>query len=135
MDQATRKAYIRLRLEKVQANLTAAQDNLALGHVQTVVNRAYYAIFHITSAALLWLQVERVKHAGIHASLGEYLIKPGFIEPEYGKIFTRVRREREKQDYDLEANPPSLSDTTQLLKDAKRFVARLERFLHEQGAI
>jgi uncharacterized protein (UPF0332 family) len=135
MDEATRRAYINIRLEKASDDLVTARDNLTLGHWRVAVNRAYYAIFHVASATLSWSGVERARHAGIQSAFSEFLIKPGIIEPEYSKIFAKAQKIREEQDYDLEAASLTAEDTEQIIADAERFVARLERYLHEVGAI
>lgn len=115
--------------------MVTARDALAHDHWRGAVNRAYYTIFHTTSAALLWLDVERARHSGVQSALGEFLVKTGKIEPEFGEIYTRARKAREEQDYDIEARPLTAQDAEQVIASAERFVARLERYLREAGAI
>jgi uncharacterized protein (UPF0332 family) len=135
MDDATRRAYIRVRLEKAQDDLATARDDLAHGHWRGAINRAYYTIFHTASAALLWHSVERARHSGTQSAFGEFLVKPGLIEAKYGEIYSRARKERERHDYDLDAPWPLAEDAGQVVADAERFVARIERYLREVGAI
>ncbi len=135
MDDAAKRLYIGIRLAKAQDDLTTARDDLAHGHLRGAVSRAYYTIFHAASAALLWLDVERARHSGTQAAFGEFLVKPGHIEPEFGKIYTRARKAREEQDYDLRAAQLTTQDTEQIVAEAERFVARMERYLREVGAI
>ena len=47
----------------------------------------------------------------------------------------RGREAREEQDYDIEARPLTAQDAEQVIASAERFVARLERYLREAGAI
>ena len=54
MDLATKRAYIRVRLDKAHDDLDTAHSMLLVTRLRGAVNRAYYAIFHVTSAALLW---------------------------------------------------------------------------------
>jgi len=115
--------------------LATARDNLRDGHLRGAANRAYYAVFHTASAALLWLDIERARHSGIQSAFGEFLVKPGHIEPEFGRIYTRARQAREEQDYDLDAAPLTPEDTEQIVSEAERLVARIERYLREAGAI
>jgi len=135
MDDLTKRAYIQVRLAKAQDDLVTARDNLAHGHWRGAVNRAYYTIFHTASAALLWLDIERARHSGTQSAFGEFLVKPGIIEPEFGKIYTRARKARETQDYDLDAAPLAALDAERVVADAERFVARLERYLRQVGAV
>jgi uncharacterized protein (UPF0332 family) len=115
--------------------MATARNALAYGHWRGAVNRAYYTIFHTASAALLWLDVERARHSGIQSAFGEFLIKTGKIEPEFGEIYTKARKAREEQDYDVEARPLTAQDAEQIVIYAERFVARLERYLREAEAI
>ncbi|NJN98874.1 MAG: HEPN domain-containing protein [Anaerolineales bacterium] len=135
MDDATKRTYIRVRLDRAYDDLATARDSLTQGHWRGAVNRAYYTIFHVASAALLWLNIERARHSGVHSAFGEFLIKPGKIEPEFSEIYAKARKAREEQDYDLYATPLTGQDAEQILAAAARFVARLESYLRQEGAI
>ena len=134
MDIEVRRAYVRLRLERAEEDLAAAYDDVANGHARAAANRAYYAVFHSASAALVWLDVERVRHSGIQSSFGEILVKPGKIEAEFGAIFGRSRKLREAQDYDLDAEKLTLDTAAQAVVDAGRFVDRVKQYLASAGA-
>jgi len=135
MDDATRSAYVQVRLAKAKDDLATARDDLVHEHCRGAINRAYYTIFYTASAALLWHNVERARHSGIQSSFGEFLIRSGAIEAEYGRIYSRARKMREKHDYDLDAAWPSMEEAEQIVADAERFVTRVERYLREVGAI
>ncbi len=135
MDEETRRIIIGVRLEKCKEDLQAARELLRLGFLRAAVNRAYYGVFHIASAALLSLDIERSKHSGVQSAFSQYLVKPGHIESEYSKIYGRARRLREDYDYADELTDLDEKITADLLADAERFVARMERYLREAGAI
>jgi uncharacterized protein (UPF0332 family) len=135
VDHTTKPTYIAAHLERARDALATARDNLAHGHWRGAVNRAYYAVFHAASAVLLWLDIERARHAGVQAAFGEFLIKSGLIEAEFGRIYNRVRQLREMQDYDLQAATLTAEETARLVRDAAHFVTRLERYLYDVGAI
>jgi len=135
MDIDAKRTTIRVRLEKAHDDLAAARALLQTAHWRATVNRAYYTIFHVTSAALLWLDVSRSRHSGIQSAFGEFLVKPGLIEREYADIYADAREWREEQDYRDIARPLDEATATQIVKDAERFVARIERYLRETGAI
>jgi uncharacterized protein (UPF0332 family) len=135
VDEATKHAYIKAHLAKADDDLVTARDNLDDKHWRGAVNRVYYALFHTVSAALLWLDIERARHSGVHAAFGEHLIKPGIIEPEFGQIYTRVRKAREAEDYDVMTIPLTDKEAIQIVEDAERFVLRLESYLRQVGAI
>ncbi len=135
MDTAIKRTVIRIRLSKAHEDLATAHDNLDDGHLRGAVNRAYYTIFHVASAALLWLEVERVRHSGVEAAFIEFFIKPGLIEPEYRQIYVNARNWREEQDYKDITRPLDKSIAAQIVADAERFVERLECYLREAGAL
>ena len=135
MDLSTKRATIRLRLDKAHEDLDTARDLLKSSRWRGAVNRAYYAIFHTASAALLWLDTERKRHSAVQATFNQFLVKPGLLEAEYGHVYRQAREWREEQDYRDVVRPLDEATTTQIVQDAERFIARLERYLREVGAI
>jgi uncharacterized protein (UPF0332 family) len=135
MDIPTKRAVIRIRLDRAREDLDTAHDLLKASRWRGAVNRAYYTVFHAASAALLWLDIERAKHSGIQAAFSEYLVKPGLIEVEYGRTYRRVREWREEQDYDIAAKQLDESAATQIVNDAEHFLDRIERYLRQERAI
>ena len=133
MEPRLKRTYIGLRLERALEDVAAARDDHAHGHYRAAANRAYYAIFHTASAALLWLGVERVRHSGVQSAFSQHLVKTGVIEPEYGVTFSEARKQRERQDYDLEAVPLEAGEAADLVELAARFVERIERYLTDVG--
>ncbi len=108
---------------------------MAAGKWRGAAIRAYYTVFHVASAALLWHDQERVKHSGVHSAFGELFITAGKIEAEYGKIYTKARRMREATEYDFEAKPLTEEDARRIVADSERFVVRLKEYLRGVGAI
>lgn len=101
---------------------------------------AYYAAFYVTSAALYAVNVVRGKHKGVRDGLSEFLIKPKLIEAEYQDIYIRLMNSRIAVDYRpfrerTKTQVPTDEEARQLLDDAERFIARMEQFLRERGAI
>ena len=135
MDNATKRFLIEAHLEKAHDDLITANDMLAEDHFRGAINRAYYTVFHAASAALLWLDIELAKHSGVQSAFGEFLIKSGIIEPEFGKIFIEIYKAREEQDYDLLAVPVGPVDAGQIVQNADRFIKRVESYLRDMGAI
>ena len=128
------RAYARLRLEMAREELETARDNIARGHNRAAVSRAYYAVFYIASAALFSQSVVRGKHSGVESAFSEYLVKPGFVEVEFGRLYQKARRQREEADYAEDAIVDAAM-ARQTLADAEHFVNRMERFLREQGVL
>ena len=128
------RAYAQLRLGHAREELETARENIAHGRFRAAVSRAYYAVFYIASAALFSQSVQRAKHSGVESAFSQYLVKPGYIEPEFSRLYQMARRQREEADY---ADEPDIDETMarQTLAEAERFVDRLERFLREVGAL
>ena len=79
-------AEIEHHLALAAGDLAAARDNLRLGHLRAAVSRAYYAMFYATTALLGSRGLWRSKHQGLIAAFGEHFVRPGLIEPRYGRI-------------------------------------------------
>ena len=82
---------------------------------------------------MLTKDIDRSKHSGVQAAFGHYFIKPGTIEPEYGKVYSLLRRAREESDYS-DYGRFTKERAEKMLADAERFVARMERYLGEVEA-
>jgi len=133
MDENAR-IIIGIRLEKARQELEAVRQLIDSAMYRIAISRAYYAIFGITTAVLLTKDIDRSKHSGVQAAFGQYFIKPGVIEPEYGKIYSLLRRAREESDYS-DYGQFTIGRAEKVFSDAERFVARMERYLREVGAI
>jgi uncharacterized protein (UPF0332 family) len=114
--------------------LDTARENIAHGRFRAAVSRAYYAVFYMASAALFSQSVVRGKHSGVESAFSEYLIKPGHIEVEFGRLYQKARRQREEADYTEDVIIDEAA-ARQTLADAMQFTDRLERFLREAGAL
>lgn len=120
----------------------AMRDKLA-GDLQGAVSRAFYAVFHAASAALFAVNIVRGKHSGVEAAISQFLVKPGLVEEEFKDIYTRLMKGRIVTDYGGERdergvpefNKLSDNEMEEMLVDAERFIARMEQFLRERGAI
>jgi uncharacterized protein (UPF0332 family) len=90
-DYGIHEDYLKERLERAYEDLADAHRALDVGSHRLALNRAYYAVFHIATAALALLGQERYKHSAVESAFHEYLIRPGFIEPEYGVFYKEAR--------------------------------------------
>ncbi len=85
-----------------------------------------YATTALLSSRGLW----RSKHQGIIAAFGEYFIKPGLIEPEFGRMLNEAFQARLDSDYIPYPNPDWQS-AQQLVEKARIFVERVGQYLAE----
>jgi uncharacterized protein (UPF0332 family) len=134
VDEAQR-AIIAVRMTKAQEDIATAREDFERSRYRAAVARAYYAMFHVSGAALLTIGVERAKHSGVESAFSEFFLKTGRLEPEYGEIYRRGRRFREDQEYADDFERLDADRVEQILADAERFLTRLERYLREVGAI
>jgi len=130
----TPEDYLRHRLERSHEDLTWARGALERGEYRLALNRAYYAVFHFTSAILANLDVVRHRHSGVESAFHQYLIKPGLVEPEYGRFYRQARQWRENADYHFDVEFTE-EKTREVLEQAERTVARLEQFLRQRGLL
>jgi len=133
-DYGTYEDYLRERMSRAYEDITDAHRAFDVGSYRLALNRAYYAVFHIATAALALLGQERYKHSAVESAFHEYLIKPGFIEPEYSSFYREARTWRENADYHFGVKFTE-EKTREVVERAERIVARLERFLRERGLL
>jgi uncharacterized protein (UPF0332 family) len=98
--------------------------------LKSTVNRAYYAMFHATKAALLSQGTDCQSHAGALNRFGECVIKKGLLEQRYAKSLHRAYRLREKSDYSP-AFKIKEADTKKLISEAEEFVLGVKKLLEE----
>ena len=134
MDENTR-ALVGIRVEKSQEDLQSAQVLLEHGLFRAAVNRAYYAVFHLASAALLTVGEERSKHSGVQSAFGQFMVKPGHIEVEHYDTLKFARKLREESDYRDDLVTLTAEETAALLENARQFVSRVKRYLLDVGAL
>ncbi len=130
MDEETR-VLIEVRLDRAQEDILTAKELLNLGRYRAAVNRAYYAIFGVTTALLLTQGIERSKHSGVESAFLQHFIKTRIFETEYGKIFDYIRKKREESDY---SSRITINEETakKVVSDAEKFITRITEYLKAQ---
>jgi hypothetical protein len=131
-DYGTYEDYLKERVSRAREDIEDARKGLDGGSYRLALNRAYYAVFHLATATLALLGQERHRHSGVESAFHEYLIKPGLIEPEYGRIYGEARQWRERADYRFGVVFDEKT-VREILNGAERLIARLERFLRQRG--
>jgi len=90
---------VRLRLERADDCIADAELLLGASRFGAAVNRAYYAMFHAATAALLQRGIKRRSHQGVVAAFGQTFVKPGTIDAKFHKYFTKAFSLRQESDY------------------------------------
>ncbi len=84
--------------------ISSAKILLDDGDIDGACNRAYYAMFEAAHAALLVVcQPDKPSktrtHQGLIGAFGQYLIKPGLLEVDLGRLLNQVEKIRLMADY------------------------------------
>jgi hypothetical protein len=69
------------------------------GHINTYVNRLYYACFYAVSALLLSRDESTSKHGHLRSLFHKEFVKTGILPVESGKHFDLLFQNRQKGDY------------------------------------
>jgi len=133
MDEETR-VLIEVRLDRSREDIETARELLHLGRYRAAVNRAYYAVFSITTALLLTKKIERSKHTGVESAFIQHFVKTGVIGTEYGRIFDYIRKKREESDYSARM---AADDETakRVVLDAEKFITRITEYFRVHWSI
>ncbi len=133
MDESTREA-IRQDLANSRDELEAARILQRERKYRQALSRVYYAVFYAATATLESKRIKRAKHSGVQSAFGQFFVKTNAIEAEYSNIYIRVRESRELSDYERGYTPVA-DFTLEKTEEAEKFVARMEKYLHDVGAL
>ncbi len=123
-------AYLREEMKKAEHSLKAAQKLIEENLADDAISRAYYAVFHSARAALKVRGIETSTHQGLITQFALHLVKPGLLEAEYGDILRQEKEDRETGDYES-FTTFGLDEAEKLVKDAEKFVVRIQKFLKD----
>lgn len=121
---AERDETIRLTRERATQALTEAEVMAGIGAWNTCVNRLYYACFYAATALLLRDGFASTKHTGIQSRLNTDYIRAGIIEPDLGRLYSRLFEARHSADYDIRVQFDEAT-VRPLISEAQRFVERV----------
>jgi uncharacterized protein len=90
---------IKYRLERAEDALEEAHLLFESDHINTYINRLYYAAFYSISALLLCQGISTSKHSHLRSLFHKDFVKPGTIPVEHGKHFDMLFNSRQEGDY------------------------------------
>jgi len=93
------RALVIYRLNRSDESLEEALILLKSDHVNTFVNRLYYACFYAVTALLLSKGLSSSKHSGVRALFHQNFVKNELINREMGKYYDKLFDTRQKGDY------------------------------------
>jgi len=122
-------ALVRYRLEQAHAALADAQF-LIEGHrtPQSIVNRAYYAMFYAALALLQKIGKVPTKHVGAIALFDTEFVKHGIFGHELSRDFHKAFELRQMSDYRV-LESPSRERAEETCEKAAGFVEAVQRHL------
>ena len=127
--------------EAICQDLAHSRDELEAARIlhrehkdRQALSRAYYAVFYAATAVLESKRIRRAKHSGVKSAFGQFFVKDKTIESEYSDIYVRVRESRELRDYER-GYVPAADFASEKIDEAEKFVARMEKYLRDAGAI
>lgn len=112
-------------LEKAHKTLGSARVLLEADAAEDAINRAYYAAFHVATAALLQVGERPKTHKGTHGRFWIRFVEAGHVAPEQGEVLAYAWRVREKADYDAFADFETAAPAD-LLRDVEGFIQAVE---------
>jgi hypothetical protein len=86
-------------MERAKEAIEEAKILFDSGHINSYVNRLYYACFYAVSALLLTRNISTSKHGHLRSLLHREFVKTGLIPQEMGKHFDLLFNSRQEGDY------------------------------------
>ncbi len=130
--ESAERQTVKTYLDAAHEALAGSQYNLDSRQYAIAVNRAYYATFYAANALLVTKGLARGKHSGTISAFRQSFVKPGLIEAEYSDIYGSLMDDRHVSDYDMETRiEPERAESD--VQSARKFVARIEAYLRQEG--
>jgi uncharacterized protein (UPF0332 family) len=114
-------------LEKAVRAAGAARMLLAAGDADFAASRAYYAMFYVAEALLAQRGLHYRKHGGVHAAVGEHLVKARLLDQKFHRWLIDAFDKRLAGDYGVEAAvvPAEVAITIERAEEFHRAALRL----------
>lgn len=123
--------FINYRLERARESLEEAKLLFDRGHINTYVNRLYYACFYAVSAMLLTKGLSSAKHSGIRSFFHQNFVKTGRLDKSLGQIYDKLYDNRQKSDYadliNFEAH-----EVNDWYDEAEKIVQKIQNLINEE---
>lgn len=116
--------YVEEELQDARDALSDAEKMRQAGVTdEALVNRLYYACFHVVNAVLASKDVEVTSHRGLVAMFGKEVVNNGDASAEEGRFLNTMQMYRQTADYE---HKPVQADVDELFERTKAFVAAME---------
>jgi uncharacterized protein (UPF0332 family) len=122
------KALIQYRMERAHETLEEAKVLFDAGHLNSYVNRLYFACFYAVSALLLTRDFSTSKHGHLRSLMHREFVKTGLITKELGGHFDLLFDNRLKGDYS-DFTIFKVDDISGWLAQTQEFVRHIEELI------
>ena len=116
--------------QKARRALRTARLSLEDGDADAAVNRAYYAVFHLASAALELAGEHPKTHKGVHNRFWQCFVETNQFPIHLGGLLSRAHEQREKADYDAFTRFDTTA-ATDLISDVEAFTEEADSLLDQ----
>lgn len=113
---------------KGRRSLAASRRLYEQGDSDFAASRAYYAMFYLAQALLLWRGLSFSKHSAVIAAFGQHFVKTGMFKADHHDALRTAFDERNLSDYQY-ATPFPPEAAQRLIDRAEAFVGDVESFL------
>lgn len=96
---------------------------------QSIVNRAYYAMFYAALALLQSISKTPSKHSGVISLFDTEFVIKGTFEKELSKDFHKAFEMRQKTDYKI-IKPTTIDKAIEVYSKAENFVSKIQNYLN-----
>lgn len=115
-------------LEKSESKLKTAVIDFESCQYDDAVSRAYYAVFHAISAALLSKKLSFSSHSQVIGAFNKEFIKTQIFPKEFSKYILGLFEDRQTGDYDV-CSTMDVETATEAISRAKLIVNGVKKYL------
>jgi len=115
------KTEVLEHLNRAKDFLGASEALLERGYASVAAGRAYYAMFHAATAALLARGIERSSHHALISSFGQFLVKTGKVDERFHVYLREAFTLRSDSDY-LPAPTITAQEAQAVIEKAREFI-------------
>lgn len=124
-----RKSTLQI-ISKSKDKLKTARIDFENGQYDDSVSRAYYAVFHMMSAALFTADEVYSSHSQTIGAFNKKFIKTGTFPKQFSRIIQDLFDDRQTGDYDAAARIDK-GTARQRIRDAENLTSRVEEYILE----
>lgn len=132
--ESVSEELIRGQVRKAEEKLAASRSLRDDGFKDDSISRAYYAMYHAASAALLSEGIAVESHSALKDMFGLHLVLSGKMDKKFGRWLNRLKDERENGDYDIFTGFDQ-EDVDSAIAEAEEFLVAIKRFLLETKGV